>query len=217
MAARQDDNGNRRNVGPIALVIMGVSGCGKTSLARGLAARLELDWLDADDFHPPANIDKMARGLALDDADRWPWLATMGEALADLAKQQRPAILACSALKARYRRALERACGLPLCYVLLEAPRGVLLHRLQARSGHFMGPALLDSQLATLEPLKVSSQILNQSSGQDSGQLSGQDSDLSWGPPGGTNAGPNPECGLILDATQPLDNLQDRVLAWIGC
>ncbi len=141
-----------------ALVIMGVSGCGKSSLAQGLAALLGLDWLDADDFHSPANIQNMARGIALADKDRWPWLAAVGSALADMAKRQRPAILACSALKADYRRALERASGLPLTYLQLDAPRALLQDRLENRRGHFMGSALLDSQLATLEPLRLGGQ-----------------------------------------------------------
>lgn len=142
---------SHRGVAP-ALLIMGVSGCGKSSLAAALARRLKLAYLEADDFHPPANIAKMAQGVALSDADRWPWLAKLGQALADMAQRQSPAILACSALKADYRRALEHTSGLTIFYVLLEAPRAVLLKRLENRSGHFMGPALLDSQLALLEP-----------------------------------------------------------------
>lgn len=132
------------------VVLMGVTGVGKTTVGRLLAERLGCDFLDADDFHPPANVAKMRAGIPLDDADRWPWLARLNEVLAARAAKGEGAVLACSALKASYR---ERLCAdVPdVRLVHLRGDRGLVAGRLAARKGHYMNPALLDSQFATLE------------------------------------------------------------------
>lgn len=127
------------------VVIAGVSGCGKTTVGRALAERLELPFLDADDFHPPENIRKMRSGVALDDADRAPWLDALGRALAG----HDCVVLACSALKRSYRDRLRGLAG-PIRFVVLRVPREELERRLRGRD-HFMPPALLDSQLEALE------------------------------------------------------------------
>jgi carbohydrate kinase (thermoresistant glucokinase family) len=129
------------------LVVMGVSGCGKSSLGAALATALALPFTDADDLHPAANRAKMAAGQPLTDADRWPWLQAVGAVLAGGA-----GVVACSALRRSYRDRLRDTAG-PVQFLHLVAPREVIVERLAARRGHFMPLALLDSQLATLEPL----------------------------------------------------------------
>ncbi|MEV7692209.1 gluconokinase [Microbacterium sp. NPDC089189] len=133
-----------------AIVVMGVSAAGKSTVAAALSARLDRRLVDADDLHPPANVEKMAAGIPLDDADRAPWLDAVGAALADDAAG-RGAVVACSALRRIYRDRL-RAAG-DVVFVHLDADRAVLAFRASARENHFMPPALLESQLATLEPL----------------------------------------------------------------
>jgi carbohydrate kinase (thermoresistant glucokinase family) len=136
---------------PAAIVVMGVSGSGKTVVGRRLAKRLGWRFLDADDVHPAANVQKMASGVPLDDADREPWLARLASELADAIARGQPVVLACSALKRAYRGQL----GLPdpaIRLVHLDGPREVLRKRAEQRAGHFMPATLLDSQLATLEP-----------------------------------------------------------------
>ncbi|MFI6308923.1 gluconokinase [Nocardia fusca] len=135
------------------VVVMGVSGTGKTTTARLLARRLGVPFADADDLHPRANIDKMASGLPLDDSDREPWLAAVGDWLRARAADGTGGVMACSALKRRYRDLLRA--GAPGTYfLLLTADRAELLARITGRTGHFMPAALLDSQLAALEPLQ---------------------------------------------------------------
>ena len=130
----------------LRLVVMGVSGCGKSTLGAALAARLGVAFVDADDLHPPANRAKMAAGVALTDADRWPWLDLVTGVLQDRA----PVVVACSALRRAYRDRLRRAGEVRFLH--LAAPREVIAARLAARQGHFMPASLLDSQYATLEP-----------------------------------------------------------------
>ena len=132
------------------LILMGVSGCGKSHLGRALTAALpHAIFLEGDDFHPPANIAKMSAGIPLTDADRASWLADLGRALAHN-RQTHPTIASCSALRRAYRtRLLTSSPGLHFIY--LHGERPLLLQRLQQRT-HFMPPSLLDSQLATLEP-----------------------------------------------------------------
>ncbi|WP_063057985.1 gluconokinase [Nocardia sienata] len=139
------------------VVVMGVSGTGKTTTARLLARRLAVPFADADDLHPRANIDKMASGLPLDDSDREPWLAAVADWLRARAAEGTGGVMACSALKRRYRDLLRT--GAPGAYfLLLTADREELLARITGRTGHFMPAALLDSQLATLEPLQPGEQ-----------------------------------------------------------
>ncbi len=131
-------------------VVMGVSGCGKTTIARLVGARLGWAVIEGDAFHPPANIEKMRHGSPLDDADRWPWLTAIAGAIDAERAADRSALVACSALKRAYRAILigERA---DVALVYLQGSRAVIAARLAARRGHFMPPGLLDSQFAALE------------------------------------------------------------------
>ncbi|WP_421932310.1 gluconokinase [Phenylobacterium sp.] len=133
------------------LVIMGVAGAGKSTLMRALAARLGWACQDGDDLHPAVNVARMARGEPLTDADRAPWLAAVDAWLDARRAEGEPAIIACSALKRAYREGLRA--GRPgLRFVWLTGDPQVLAQRLADRTGHFAGPDLLTSQLATLEP-----------------------------------------------------------------
>ncbi|MFB8146740.1 gluconokinase [Microbacterium sp. NPDC056003] len=134
------------------LVVMGVSGSGKSTVAAALAGALDGIYLDADDFHPPANVAKMTAGVPLTDEDRMPWLEVVGETVVAQTARGRLVVLACSALRRRYRDALRAAAG-DLFFVQLDGTPELLAERLGARADHFMPPALLQSQLDTLEPL----------------------------------------------------------------
>lgn len=135
------------------LVVMGVAGSGKTTLAELLERRLGRVYAEADEFHPQANIDKMAAGTPLDDEDRWPWLAAIRDWLTEQTRAGRGAVVTCSALKHSYRDLLREAEG-RVRFVHLTADPALIGERMAHRSGHFMPPALLPSQLATLEPLR---------------------------------------------------------------
>jgi carbohydrate kinase (thermoresistant glucokinase family) len=132
------------------IVVMGVSGVGKSTIGRALAERLGRPFLEGDDFHPQANIRKMASGQALTEGDRAPWLQRISQAIAHERAAGRSPIVACSALSRGSRRAL-RASDPQLLFVHLAAERDVVEARLRARSGHFMPASLLDSQLRALE------------------------------------------------------------------
>jgi gluconokinase len=134
------------------VVVMGVAGSGKTTVAALLAERLGHDVAEADEFHPQANIDKMSAGTPLTDADRWPWLDAIRDWLDGESDAGRSAVVTCSALKRSYRDELRRARG-RVRFVHLSGDRELLAERMAGRSGHFMPPSLLPSQLATLEPL----------------------------------------------------------------
>jgi beta-N-acetylhexosaminidase len=132
------------------IIVMGVSGCGKTTIGDLVARELGVPFLDGDSLHPVENVAKMAAGAPLTDEDRWPWLATVG---AELAKAgDGGLVLACSALRRSYRDAI-RAQAPDTVFLHLHGTKEVLKARTEGRTGHFMPPALLDSQLATLEPL----------------------------------------------------------------
>ena len=132
------------------VVLMGVTGSGKTTLGRLLAGQLGWTFVEGDDFHPQANVQKMHRGEPLTDADRAPWLRALRARVDELAAAGRSAVVACSALKQAYRDVL--ADGRPeVMFVHLTAPAAVIRDRLDHRRGHYMPPALLPSQLATLE------------------------------------------------------------------
>jgi len=135
---------------PVVLV-MGVAGAGKTTLGERLAAELGWPFLDGDDLHPAANIAKMAAGVPLTDADRAPWFAAIGARIDEWAARGTPGVVASSALKRAYRDDL-RAGRPQIELVYLGGGRDLLASRLAQRTGHFMPPGLLDSQLATLEP-----------------------------------------------------------------
>ena len=130
------------------IVVMGVAGSGKTTVGAALAAELGHAFIDGDDLHPKANVEKMTRGEPLNDADRAPWLDAVGAALGDRA----PALIACSALKRAYRARIAAAAGAPVIFVYLDGSKELIGARMAARVGHFMPPALLDSQFAALEP-----------------------------------------------------------------
>lgn len=135
------------------LVIMGVSGCGKTTVARTLAERIDGGvFADADDLHPQANVAKMRAGIPLTDADRASWLDTVGRAMHATTVRGGTAVMACSALKRAYRARILAQEPAAL-FVLLDVDRPELERRMRSRRGHFMPASLLDSQLATLEPL----------------------------------------------------------------
>jgi len=133
---------------PDVIVVMGVSGSGKTAIARRLAERLGGDWVEADRYHSPENVERMRSGLGLTDELRWPWLAAVADAALTL--PARPAVVACSALKRSYRDFLRDRLG-DVAFVFLDGPAEMLLQRLGDRQNHFAGPSLLASQLATLE------------------------------------------------------------------
>jgi carbohydrate kinase (thermoresistant glucokinase family) len=136
---------------PQIVVVMGVAGSGKTSVGRHLATALGWTFAEGDDFHPPANLAKMAGGTPLTDADRWPWLDSIGQWIAGEAEENRSAVVTCSALKRRYRDRLRLARP-DLRLVYLRVDREELRRRLAARLEHFFPERLLDSQLQDLEP-----------------------------------------------------------------
>ena len=133
---------------PVKLVVMGVAGCGKSTLALGLAEALAALCLEGDDFHPPASVEKMRRGIALQDSDREPWLARIGAAL----REHPGAVVAsCSALRQHYRDLLRRSTP-ALKFVYLRITQSQALERVRERSGHYMPPELVRSQFDALEP-----------------------------------------------------------------
>lgn len=133
------------------IIVIGVSGCGKSTIGALLAERLCGTFLDADDFHPAANIDKMAAGIALTDQDRFPWLDALVAELNSQPAGREPVVLACSALKKAYRDVLRSGLTVPPQFVYLRGQYPEILARMQARKGHFMKHALLQSQFADLE------------------------------------------------------------------
>jgi gluconokinase len=134
------------------IVVMGVTGCGKSTVGARLARELAAPFADADGFHPASNVAKMTAGTPLTDEDRWPWLDRCGQWLAD----HDDAVMACSALRRAYRDRIRELAGEDVLFVHLAAPQSVLEPRVRERArteGHFAGPGLLDSQYATLEDL----------------------------------------------------------------
>jgi gluconokinase len=132
------------------IIVMGVSGSGKSTIGQGLATRLGQPFIDGDSLHPQANRDKMAHGVPLDDADRQPWFEAIVAEMDRHRARGESLVLACSALKRRYRDFLRQGHD-DVRFVYLRATRALLAERLGHRSGHFFDPTLLDSQLATLE------------------------------------------------------------------
>lgn len=142
-----------------AIIVMGVSGSGKTTIAQALAKRTGFTERDGDDFHPPANIEKMKAGIPLTDDDRLPWLHAIAEAIDRHADGGTPAIIACSALKQAYRDILVHGRE-DVRIVYLNGSADLLAQRLAQRGGHFMPPELLDNQIETLEPPQPGEHIL---------------------------------------------------------
>lgn len=132
------------------VIVMGVTGCGKTTVGAMLAGACGWDFHDADDFHPAENVTKMKSGTPLTDEDRWPWLARLNAFLLENEGQGKSLVLACSALKQAYRDHLARGCA-TVRFVFLDGDMELIRARLAARQGHYMNPKLLDSQFAALE------------------------------------------------------------------
>lgn len=130
---------------PVRVVVMGVSGSGKTTVGNVLAERLGARFVEADGLHPASNVDKMSAGTPLTDDDRWPWLDRIADELADT-----PVVATCSALRRAYRDVLRRRGD--TTFVLLDIDRETAIDRLRSRADHFMGPEMVDSQFETLEP-----------------------------------------------------------------
>jgi gluconokinase len=139
--------------GPVHVVVMGVSSTGKSLIGSRLAERLDAEFVEGDELHPQANIDKMASGTPLTDDDRWPWLEAIAERTRELAGTGRSTVVTCSALKRSYRDVLRTAAD-DLFFVHLHGSFNLLAERMRERQGHFMPPALLQSQFETLEPLE---------------------------------------------------------------
>jgi len=138
---------------PLHLVFMGVSGSGKSTVARAVQERLGWEMAEGDDFHPPENVAKMAEGTPLTDADRWGWLESLAEWAAERDAKGEPTIMACSALRRSYRDVLRRG-GEGTFFVHSTGDKHLILDRMNARE-HFMPPSMLESQLDTLEPLQA--------------------------------------------------------------
>ena len=135
---------------PSFFIIVGVSGCGKTTIGKALAKKLGWDFYDADDFHPPANIAKMASGVPLEDSDRAFWLDSLHDLIATCLKEGHPGVLACSALKERYRQTLLKG-TVDVHIIYLKGSYELIQSRMTVRTDHYMKPAMLQSQLDTLE------------------------------------------------------------------
>jgi gluconokinase len=136
---------------PLHLVFMGVSGSGKSTVARAVQERLGWELAEGDDFHPPENVAKMSEGIPLKDADRWGWLESLAAWTSERDARGEPTLIACSALRKAYRDVLRRG-GEGTFFVHCTGDKHMLLERMNARD-HFMPPSLLESQLDTLEPL----------------------------------------------------------------
>lgn len=136
------------------VVVMGVSGSGKTTVAQGLASRAGLAFAEADEFHTAANVEKMRAGTPLTDEDRWPWLEALAAWMGGQAAGGRSTVIACSALRRAYRDVLRSGPPHHVDFVHLDGPAEIIRQRLGAREGHYMPASLLDSQIATLEPLE---------------------------------------------------------------
>ena len=137
-------------VSPFNLVVMGVSGCGKSTVAEALARKLNGHFADGDDFHPPSNVDRMSKGIPLSDTDRMPWLEAINQYMRQTEPNRTINVVACSALKRIYRDTL--ADSIPVLFVHLAGDFALIEARSKARTGHFMNVGLLQSQFDTLEP-----------------------------------------------------------------
>jgi gluconokinase len=141
------------SVGAQHVVVMGVSGSGKTTVAKKLAKQLAWPYAEGDDFHPEANVTKMAAGKPLDDEDRWPWLRSIAAWMSAQAADRRSTVVTCSALRRAYRDVLREADG-RVRFVYLSGDLELIGERISYRKGHFMPMSLLTSQFETLEPLE---------------------------------------------------------------
>jgi gluconokinase len=142
------------------VVLMGVSGSGKTTVGAALAERFSMPFIEADDLHPKANRDKMTEGIPLTDEDRWPWLNAIADEIERVCRARGHVVVACSALKRTYRDVLLRGRD-DVRIVFLNGTQKLIADRLAARKGHFMPPGLLDSQFKTLEPPGLDENVID--------------------------------------------------------
>ena len=147
---------------PCALIVMGVSGSGKSTIAEALGRRLGWRFEDGDSFHPPSNVEKMRAGHPLTDEDRWPWLNAIADEIGRICKARDHVIIACSALKHAYRDVLLRGRN-DVRFVFLKGTQELIADRLAHRKGHFMPPELLTSQFRTLESPDASEHVITAS------------------------------------------------------
>ena len=138
----------------MVIIVMGVSGAGKTTVGRLLAGDLGWHFFEGDDFHPPANVAKMSRGIPLTDEDRWPWLDRLRKLISGLITEGQDAVIACSALKQAYRDRLQQG-DKEVVFAYLKGDYEMITNRLTERQDHFMSADLLESQFSTLEEPKV--------------------------------------------------------------
>lgn len=150
MEARQSQD-DRMRPARQAIVVMGVSGSGKSTVGKLLAQELKCQFVEGDELHDPASVEKMRSGQALSDADRWPWLARLGQALHEAVEADGLVVSACSALKLRYRERLCDTVEAPTSFIMLDAEPEELNRRLNRRAHHYMPASLLASQLEALE------------------------------------------------------------------
>jgi gluconokinase len=143
---------------PKAIILMGVSGSGKTTIGQALSSALGWPFIDGDDFHPPENVKKMSQGIPLSDEDRLHWLETLSHLLSENCHREENLVLACSALKRIYRDQL-RSNHADLIFVYLEGDIEMIRQRMQAREKHYMKPGMLESQFQILEPPQNALQI----------------------------------------------------------
>ena len=136
---------------PHAIIVMGVSGCGKSSVGLKISDALGLQFVEGDQLHPASNVEKMSKGIPLTDDDRMPWLDLIGETMKEALDRGQGVIVSCSALRRAYRDRLRNAVNGNLFFVYLSGSKELLMKRMGERKGHFMPPSLLESQLATLE------------------------------------------------------------------
>ena len=133
-----------------SIIVMGVSGCGKSTIGEGIARKLHAKFIDGDDLHPKANIQKMANGIPLNDDDRAPWLERIRDAAYSIENKNEIGVIVCSALKKQYREQIREG-NQHIQFVFLDGSKSLILNRMRARTGHFMRETMLDSQLETLE------------------------------------------------------------------
>jgi len=139
---------------PDLVVVMGVSGSGKTTVAKGIAVSMHWIFAEGDAFHPEANVEKMHSGVPLTDEDRWPWLRLIGEWMSEQEQAGISSVVTCSALRRVYRDVLrEGRPAVRFCHI--TSPESTIADRLEQRQGHYMPPSLLPSQIAILEPLEL--------------------------------------------------------------
>lgn len=139
------------SVNPVAIVVMGVSGSGKTTLGQALASEIGCPFLEGDELHLPASIEKMSSGIPLQDEDRWEWLERVGRRVGNDARVSGAAVITCSALKRSYRDLIRRSANCPTLFVVLIGSKEVIVDRVARRKGHYMPSSLVDSQFSSFE------------------------------------------------------------------